>query len=41
MNTGEKTEKRFEFDGENEFSAAETGLKPEQTKTRFHPENKK
>ena len=26
MNTGKKTEKRFEFDSENEFSAAETGL---------------
>ena len=41
MKTGEKNEKRFENDGENEFPPAETGLNPRQTKIRFNPENEK
>jgi len=38
---GIKTEYRYENEGENEYSGAETGLKPKQTKSHVHSENEK
>ena len=38
---GIKTENRYENEGENEYSGAETGLKPKQTKSHVHSENEK
>jgi hypothetical protein len=39
MNTGKKTEKRFENEGENELLSAKTGLKPQQTRSQSQQEN--
>jgi hypothetical protein len=33
--------KKTEIEGENEFPGAQTGLKRQQPKSRFNPENKK
>lgn len=35
------TVKKTEIEGENEFPDAQTGLKRQQPKSRFNPENKK